>query len=103
MAVLATGYIKEETLETMLSVLKKKGDKGVPITIEISDKVGNYDNNTYIFVSQTEEEKNKKKERFTISYGRAVWSNGNVLLPKKEQPKPSSQQAITDDKDDLPF
>jgi hypothetical protein len=111
MSSLAELYIKEETLETLLKTVRAKGEKGVAITISISDTTSQHGSNITSYVSQTKEQREAKKDKFTVGYGKVFWTDGNITKaePKKtEVPnqeaerQPEPQQSTTED-DDLPF
>ena len=59
MAALLDLYIKVETLETLLKVVKAKNEKGVALTISINDETNQYGQNVTSFVSQTKEQDRK--------------------------------------------
>lgn len=98
MASLSDVYIKLETLEKLVDVLKKKGEKGISITISLNDESNQYDQNVSAYVSQTKEQREAKKERFYVGNGRTFWGVGKVEKPDT----PATTAASTPD-EDLPF
>jgi len=98
MASLNSLYIKKETLETMLNVLnKKKDEKGIELTVNITDEVNQYGQNVTAWISQTKEQREAKKDRFFVGNGKQFWIS-------EAQPKPKTQKSEPKkDNDDLPF
>lgn len=104
MSALAEIYIKKETLQTLLSVLEKKGDegKGVSITVSIGNETNSYGQNVSSFVSQTKEQREAKKEKFFVGNGKVFWTDGSISVAKS-QPEASTQAQNTEDQDSIPF
>jgi phage I-like protein len=96
-------YIKKETLKTLLDVLEKKQEKGVEITISISDEKDKYNQNISAYVSQTKEQREAKKERFYVGNGKTFWTD--ETKPEVKQPDPNIIPAGDEfeDVDSLPF
>ena len=95
-------YIKVETLETLLNVVKQKGEKGVSIDISLSDETNQYGQNLSAYVTQTKEQRDDKKPRFYVGNGKTFWTDGKINVAKKtevHQAEPVNQK----DSDDLPF
>lgn len=107
MASLSSIYIKAETLETLLNVIKRKGEKGISIDISINDETNQWGQNVSSWVSQTKEQREAKKERFYVGNGKCFWTDGTITVAKKDEPVNNSANASTDietaDEDDLPF
>lgn len=102
MSSLSNIYIKAETLETLLNVVKKKGEKGVSIDISISEQTNDYGQNLSAYVSQTKEQREEKKPKFYVGNGRCYWTDGKIEVAKKKE----VHQAVPIDQpenDDLPF
>jgi len=102
MSSLSSIYIKTETLRTLFETLDKKGEKGIEITISISDEVNEYDQNLSGFVAQTKEQRESKKTRFYVGNGRTFWTDGTIQVPKKKE-ETHTAEVVAEDKDDLPF
>jgi hypothetical protein len=100
MSALADFYMKLETLEKIVSVLKKKGDKGIGITVSISDKSNDYGSNVSAFVTQSKEDRESKKEKFPVGFGKVFWTDGKIVKGEKPADLPTS---IVKDDNDLPF
>lgn len=93
MASLNSLYIKKEVLETLLNVLTKKGEKGIELTVNISDTENQYGQNVSAWVSQSKEQRQAKKERYFVGNGKQFWTDG--AQPSKQS------ESVADD--DLPF
>lgn len=106
MASLSNIYIKEETLETLLNTIRKKGEKGVSIDISISDETNQWGQNVSSWVSQTKEQREAKKDRFYVGNGKCFWTDGKIeIAKKKEEVKNDDINANTEmeEDDELPF
>lgn len=101
MGVLTDLYIKKETLQTLIDTITKKGEKGVAITVSISDTVNDYGQNVTSYVSQSKEQRESKANRYYVGNGKVFWTDGNVsVAPKQAQPQ---QQQSNGNDDNLPF
>lgn len=105
MASLSNIYIKTETLETLLNVVKKKGEKGIYIDISISDETNQWGQNVSSWVSQTKEQREAKKDRFYVGNGKCFWENGKIAIAKKKEEVSQSADVSTQEASDdlLPF
>lgn len=104
MASLSNIYIKEETLETLLNTIRKKGEKGISIDISINDETNQWGQNVAAWVSQTKEQREAKKDRFYVGNGKCVWNNGKIEIAKKQEEVSQSADVPTQEaNDDLPF
>ena len=93
MASITETYYTIKNLELMLQEAKREG-KGISVTTSISDKTSEYGTNTLSYVSQNKEDREKKKPKVKLSYGKVVWTDGIIqAAEKKDKGKP---------KDDLP-
>jgi hypothetical protein len=78
----------------------KDGNVYVNLTMSVNDET-RYGNNTAIYVSQTQEEREAKKQKTYLANGKVVWNNGSIVnAEKQEQPVPVTQEA---EADGLPF
>lgn len=96
-------YIKVETLETLLNVVKKKGEKGISIDISISDETNQYGQNLSAYVTQTKEQRDEKKPRFYVGNGKCFWSDGIINVAKKNEVHQEVHVNQEEEADDLPF
>ena len=78
----------------------KDGAVYVNLTMSVNDET-RYGNNTGVFVSQTQEEREAKKQKSYLGNGKVVWNNGSIVnAEKEEQAEVVTQEAETSD---LPF
>ncbi len=78
----------------------KDGNVYVNLTMSVNDET-RYGNNTAIYVSQTQEEREAKKQKTYLANGKVVWNNGSIVnAEKQEQQEPVTQEA---EADGLPF
>lgn len=106
MSSLSSIYIKKEVLETLLKVVTKKEEKGVEITISISEEANQYGQNLSAYVAQTKEQREAKKEKYYVGNGKVFWTDGKIDLPKKKEEAHEAKPmtgAETEEEDDLPF
>jgi mannose-1-phosphate guanylyltransferase len=78
----------------------KDGAVYVNLTMSVNDET-RYGNNTGIYVSQTQEEREAKKKKTYLGNGKVVWNNGNIVNAEKEV-----QEAVQEhpaEADGLPF
>ena len=105
MGVLADVYFKKETLETILKTLNSKNEKGISMTISISDETNQWGQNLSAYVSQSKEEREAKKNRFFTGNGKVFWTDGKVVAAEKKEQ--NNQPQVVDnldvENDDLPF
>ena len=72
----------------------------VNLTMAVNDET-RYGNNTSIYVNQTKEEREAKKQRQYLGNGKVVWTDNNIVLAQREQEAeqvPQSKEVA-----DLPF
>lgn len=104
MSSLSSIYIKKETLQTLLDVVTKKGEKGLEITVSISDESNQWGQNVAAYVSQTKEQREEKKPRFYVGNGSCFWNDGKISkVVKPEEQAPAPTTASTSDNGDFPF
>ena len=78
----------------------KDGAVYVNLTMSVNDET-RYGNNTGVYVSQTQEEREAKKPRTYIGNGQVAWTDGNIVKAEREEAKEVvTQEAETSD---LPF
>jgi fructose-1-phosphate kinase PfkB-like protein len=78
----------------------KDGAVYVNLTMSVNDET-RYGNNTGIYVSQTQEEREAKKKKDFLGNGKVVWNSGSIAnATKEEQQEPVTQAA---EADGLPF
>ena len=98
-------YLKLDTLETLVSTLKTKGEKGIELTLSINDEVNDYDQNISGYVSQTKEQRDAKAKKFFIGNGKTFWTDGKITVAKKKEVLNAEPMLPEQEggKDDLPF
>ncbi len=80
----------------------KDGAVWVNLTMSVNEET-KYGNNTGIYVSQSYEEREAKKQKEWLGNGKVVWNDGNITNAVRED-KESPQPSITAEaSDDLPF
>lgn len=105
MTALSEFYIKTETLKTMLQTLEKKGEKGISLTVSISDETNQYGQNVSAYVSQTKEQREAKISKFYVGNGKVFWTDGKIATAEKRQENSpvQYQPRPEDSSDELPF
>ena len=78
----------------------KDGAVYVNLTMSVNDET-RYGNNTGIYVSQTQEEREAKKQKTYLGNGKVVWNNGSIV--NAERDNSSKVEASTEEVADLPF
>jgi len=81
-------------------VAGKNGSVYVNLTMAVNDET-RYGNNTSVYVNQTKEEREAKKQREYLGNGRVVWTDNNIVLAQRED----EVQKVPQEKEvsDLPF
>jgi hypothetical protein len=105
MSSLSNIYIKIETLETLLSTLKAKGEKGISIDFSINNDTNEWGQNISAYVSQTKEQREAKAQRFYVGNGKVFWTDGTInVAVKKDATQVHTAEVIDTTVDDgLPF
>jgi len=76
----------------------KDGAVYVNLTMSVNDET-RYGNNASIYISQTKEENEAKKQRTYLGNGKVVWNNGTIVNAEKQV-----KEAVQDEVgSDLPF
>ena len=76
----------------------KDGAVYVNLTMSVNDET-RYGNNASIYISQTKEENEAKKQRTYLGNGKVVWNNG-IIVNAEKQVKEAVQDEVGSD---LPF
>lgn len=105
MSSLSEIYIKKETLQTLLDVVTKKGEKGVSITISTSDESNEWGQNVSAYVAQTKDQREAKKPRFYTGNGKVFWNDGKITNGVKPEEQAADTASTSDNggDDPLPF
>lgn len=97
MASLNDLYIKEETLDILLKTIRKKGEKGISLTLSINDETNQWGQNLSAYVSQSKEDREAKKDRFYVGNGKTFWTDGKIAVAEK---KAEDAVVVDDDTED---
>lgn len=105
MASLSSLYVSLDKLKTMVATLEQKNEKGVELTVSVSDKADKFGKNVSCLVSQSKEDREAKKEPFRLGNGNTFWSNGNQEVIKNKKPTENVVKAEVPKQvsSDLPF
>lgn len=79
----------------------KDGAVYVNLTMSVNDET-RYGNNTSIYVSQTQEEREAKKQRSYVGNGKVVWNDQKISNATKEVQE-AVQEHPKEEAADLPF
>lgn len=91
-------YVKKEVVEQILSTMTKKEMAGIEFTISIADEANQYGQNVSGYVAQSKEERDTQKKRFYIGNGKTFWTDGKIVVPKKEETV-TEAKIVEDDED----
>ena len=103
MATLLDIYLKVETLETILATLKKKNEKGISLTLSVSDDSNKWGQNVSAYVSQSKEQREEKAPKFYVGNGRVFWTTGEISKGEKPDDGVVEAEVIPNETDKLPF
>lgn len=76
----------------------KDGAVYVNLTMSLNDET-RFGNNASIYISQTKEENEAKKQRNYVGNGKVVWNNGSIVNAEKEVKEALQEEVVSD----LPF
>ena len=79
-------------------VAGKDGAVYLNITMSVNDET-RFGNNASIYISQTKEENEAKKQRSYVGNGKVVWNNGSIVNAEKEVKQALQEEVVSD----LPF
>lgn len=92
--------IRVDKLPKEKFIAGKDGAVYLNLTMSVNDET-RYGNNASIYVSQTKEENEAKKQRSYVGNGKVVWNNGSIINAEKEVKTEQVLEAT--DVSDLPF
>lgn len=81
-------------------VAGKDGAVYINLTMAVNDET-RYGNNTSIYVNQTKEEREVKKQKEYVGNGKVVWTDNNITLAEREVEVVQETAQVVND--DLPF
>ncbi len=79
-------------------VAGKDGAVYLNLTMSVNDET-RFGNNASIYISQTKEENEAKKQRSYVGNGKVVWNNGSIVNAEKEVKQELQEEVVSD----LPF
>jgi hypothetical protein len=79
-------------------VAGKDGAVYLNLTMSVNDET-RFGNNASIYISQTKEENEAKKQRSYVGNGKVVWNNGSIVNAEKEVKEALQEEVVSD----LPF
>lgn len=103
MGSLSSIYIKKEVLEILLKTVNAKQEKGIELTISISEESNQYGQNLSAYVAQTKEQRDVKKDKYYVGNGKVFWTDGKINLAVKKEAEVHTAEVINNDEDILPF
>lgn len=92
--------IRVDKLPKEKFIAGKDGAVYLNLTMSVNDET-RYGNNASIYVSQTKEENEAKKQRSYVGNGKVVWNNGSIINAEKEVKTEQVLEAT--EVSDLPF
>lgn len=101
MSAIITYSIRVDKLPKEKFIAGKDGAVYVNLTMSVNDET-RYGNNTSIYVSQTQEEREAKKQKTYIGNGKVVWNNGSIVNAERENQQ-QTVESNTSETADLPF
>lgn len=102
MSAIITYSLRVDKLPKEKFIAGKDGAVYVNLTMTVNDET-RYGNNTSIYVSQTQEEREAKKPKTYIGNGKVVWNNGTIVNAEREEQSNQIEQEATTESADLPF
>ena len=83
MSALINYSIRVDKLPKEKFVAGKDGAVYLNLTMSVNDET-RFGNNAGIFVSQSQEEREAKKQKSYVGNGKVVWNNGSIVNAEKE-------------------
>ena len=101
MSALVNFSLRVDKLPKEKFIAGKDGAVYVNLTMSVNDET-RYGNNTGIYVSQTQEEREAKKQRSYVGNGKVVWNDQKIVNAEKEVQE-AVQEHPKEEVADLPF
>ena len=76
-------------------VAGKDGAVYLNLTMSVNDET-RFGNNASIYISQTKEENEAKKQRSYVGNGKVVWNNGSIVNAEKEVKQALQEEVVSD-------
>jgi hypothetical protein len=108
MSTLINASIKASELKKIdkTKIIKGEKDSYIPVTISVNDE-SKYGKNVSISIAQSKEERDAKAVKHFLGNGSVIWTDGNIVLGKKEEDSqsftPKATNSVPNEMDDLPF
>lgn len=100
MSALINFNLRVDKLPKEKFIAGKEGAVYVNLTMAVNDET-RYGNNTSVYVAQSKEEREVKKQRQYLGNGKVLWTDNNIVLAERE---PQAEPVTTaTEKADLPF
>jgi hypothetical protein len=90
--------IRVDKLPKEKFIAGKDGAVYLNLTMSVNDET-RFGNNASIYISQTKEENEAKKQRNYVGNGKVVWNNGSIVNAEKEVKEALQEEVVSD----LPF
>tara|TARA_X000001382_G_scaffold130904_1_gene127732 strand:+ start:1792 stop:2097 length:306 start_codon:yes stop_codon:yes gene_type:complete len=101
MSAIITYSIRVDKLPKEKFIAGKDGAVYINLAMSVNDET-RYGNNTSIYISQTQEEREAKKPKTYIGNGKVVWNNGTIVNAERENQEQTVEASPTESAD-LPF
>lgn len=102
MSALINYSIRVDKLPKEKFIAGKDGAVYVNLTMSVNDET-RYGNNVGVYVSQTQEEREAKKQKQYLGNGKVVWNNGTIVNAEKEVQEINQEAPVEAEADGLPF
>ena len=99
MSALINFNLRVDRLPKEKFIAGKEGAVYVNLTMAVNDET-RYGNNTSVYVAQSKEEREAKKQRQYLGNGKVLWTDNNIVLAERE---PQAEPVTATEKADLPF
>ena len=100
MSALINFNLRVDKLPKEKFIAGKEGAVYVNLTMAVNDET-RYGNNTSVYVAQSKEEREAKKQRQYLGNGKVLWT-GNIIVLAEREPQAEPVTTATE-KADLPF
>ena len=100
MSALINFKLRVDKLPKEKFIAGKEGAVYVNLTMAVNDET-RYGNNTSVYVAQSKEEREAKKQRQYLGNGKVLWNNGVISNAEKQEAQ--DEPVTTTEKADLPF
>ena len=102
MSSLAEVYIKKEQLEILVKACNVRNQPGISLQIGINDETNQWGQNVSVSVSQSEEDRKAKKDKYYVGNGKVFWTDGKITKAEKKD-IPKAEEPFIPSGDTLPF